>query len=473
MSTTNNISTTDTSEIQHEKMTPLKSPFISISSPSTPARDRSPNLNRFMRPNARRMTSLNVEEHTTRPQDLEKHSKLPYFLRMSGSIAPRLIVPLVVTGLWATLITCISQFVYGLVVSSLLLTVLGFVVALGISFRTSSAYERYVDGRKFWAQLQQTSRDLARHIWIHVSERHEEDAELGKADLLAKLTALNLIIAFSLALKHKLRFEPFVSYDDDLDKLVKNLHTFAGEATDSDKSATGDKSKRKQLGEWLGLTFAESNPRKIINRAVQSNKTLGNLPFEILTYLSAYIEEAVENKTLRLSAPEGLIMGNLASMNEVLAGTERVLNTPLPVAYSIAISQITWVYVLALPFQLWDALRWITIPGTVLGAYIILGIAAIGREIENPFGYDTNDLPLERFCDQIAADINIITSKPRPRKEEWLQSRDNRVLYNLSYPAWGSKSTEDIRATLKTRPHTQVAKEDPDRGAPRMALAAV
>lgn len=142
MSTTNNISTTDTSEIQHEKMTPLKSPFISISSPSTPARDHSPNLNQFMRPNARRMTSLNVEEHTTRPQDLEKHSKLPYFLRMSGSIAPRLIVPLVVTGLWATLITCISQFVYGLVVSSLLLTVLGFVVALGISFRTSSGYER-------------------------------------------------------------------------------------------------------------------------------------------------------------------------------------------------------------------------------------------------------------------------------------------------------------------------------------------
>lgn len=247
------------------------------------------------------MTSLNVEEHTTRPQDLEKHSKLPYFLRMSGSIAPRLIVPLLVTGLWATLITCISQFVYGLVVSSLLLTVLGFVGALGISFRTSRAYERYVEGRKFWAQLQQTSRDLARHIWIHVSERHEEDAELGKADLLAKLTALNLIIAFSLALKHKLRFEPFASYDDDLDKLVKNLHTFAGEATDPDKSATGEKSKRKQLGEWLGLTFAESNPRKIINRAVQSNKTLGNLPFEILTYLSAYIEETVENKTLRLS----------------------------------------------------------------------------------------------------------------------------------------------------------------------------
>jgi len=316
---------------QPEKMAALTSPFISISSPATPLRERSPNPNQFIRPGNRRGTSLNVEEHTTRPQDLEKHSKLPYFMRLSGSIAPRLIVPLVVVALWSTLITCISRFVKPLVVSSLLLTVLGFVIALGISFRTSSAYERYVEGRKSWAQLQQTSRDLARHIWIHTNERHEEDAELGKADLLAKVTALNLIVAFALALKHKLRFEPYVAYDDDnLDKLVANLSTFAGDATDPDKSATVEKSKRKKLGEWLGLTFAESNPRKLIKRAGKANKALGNLPFEILTYLSAYIEEVVSNKTLRMTAPEGLIMGNLASMNEVLAQSERVLNTPSP-----------------------------------------------------------------------------------------------------------------------------------------------
>ena len=427
-----------------------------------------------MRPNARRMTSLNVEEHSTKPVDLEKHSKWPFFLRLEGSIAPRLVVPLVVVGLWATLITCISNFVQPLIVSDLLLTVLGFVIALGISFRTSSAYERYVDGRKYWAQLQQTSRDLARHIWIHIQERHSEDSELGKADLLAKLTALNLISAFALALKHKLRFEPYVSYEqDNLDKLVANLETFAGSATDPSESATKEKTKRKIAGEWLGLTFAESNPRKLIIKAANSNKTLGNLPFEILTYLSTYIEEVCDNKTLRMTAPEGLILGNLASMNEVLAGTERVLNTPLPVAYSIAISQITWVYVLALPFQLYDALHWITIPGTIIGAYIILGIAAIGREIENPFGYDTNDLPLDRFCDQIQADINIISSKRRPRKEDWLESRENRPLYNLSWQAWGTKGEEEIRTVLKGRPHAQVAKEQPDEGAPRVALAAV
>ena len=57
--------------------------------------------------------------------------------------------------------------------------------------------------------------------------------------------------------------------------------------------------------------------------------------------------------------------------------------------YSISISQITWAYVLALPFQLAGPLGWVTIPGTILGGYIILGLAAIGRELENPFGKTT------------------------------------------------------------------------------------
>ena len=336
MSTTNTIST-DSMENPPEKMLRARNTDITISPHSTPQRDRSPNPNQFMRPNTRRTTSLNVEDHSTKPVDLERHSKLPYFMRMNGSIAPRLIVPLLLVALWSTLITCISQFVHPLVVSSLLLTVLGFVVALGISFRTSSAYERYVEGRRYWAQLQQTSRDLARHIWMHIDERHDDSADLGKSDLLAKLTALNLIVAFSLALKHKLRFEPYTVYEnDDLDKLVAHLSTYAGDATDPNVDTTGDKSKRKRIGEWLGLEFAGSNPRKLLKR---HRGNLGNLPFEILTYLSAYVEDCVKQKTLRLSAPEGMIMAELSSLNEVLAGTERVLNTPLPVAYSIAISQ--------------------------------------------------------------------------------------------------------------------------------------
>ena len=244
-----------------------------------------------------------------KPRDDEKHSKVPYFLRISGSITPRMIVPLTFIAIWATAITCISEFVYPLKTSPLLLTVLGFVVGLGISFRTSSAYERYIEGRRYWAQLSQVSRDLARHIWIHADERHEAtgdregSAELGKSDLLAKLTALNLIVAFAVSLKHKLRFEPYAYYED-LEGLVQHLQTFAGEAYDPEIRVPRSMSSWKVAGQYLGLTMAESNPRKEIKR---SKKNLGNLPLEIQAYLSAYIHSIMKNGTFEGSASSAAI----------------------------------------------------------------------------------------------------------------------------------------------------------------------
>ncbi|KAG8533096.1 uncharacterized protein KY384_001879 [Bacidia gigantensis] len=413
-STATTISSPPSSAQMGGSMEPKDAHINIESAQSTPVRRTSPHQNGTRRPPLHHHNT--ADEYFVGPADLERFTKLPDFLRMHGSITPRMILPLTFVGIWSTLITLISHLWFPLVVNSLLLTVLGFVVGLGISFRTSSAYERYVDGRRFWAQLSQSSRDLARHIWIHADERHEKTPEAGKTDLLAKISALNLIVAFAIALKHKLRFEPYTNHED-LAPLISHLDTFAGEATNiTPPPPPNPISRWKRGGEYLGLSFAESNPRKQMKRA---RRNMGNLPLEILTYLSAYTSSIVKNGTLDAGVPQAQVLGNLASLNEVLAGTERVLNTPLPVAYSIAISQITWVYVLMLPFQLWDALRWITIPGTIIGAYIILGISAIGREIENPFGHDVNDLPLENFCKGLADEVNVIMARPRPTAESF------------------------------------------------------
>ena len=73
---------------------------------------------------------------------------------------------------------------------------------------------------------------------MHVDER---EGELGKQDLLAKLTAINLIVAFAVAMKHELRFEPFVHYED-LHSLVAHLDTFAKEAEVPEKHLNPKKS---------------------------------------------------------------------------------------------------------------------------------------------------------------------------------------------------------------------------------------
>jgi len=228
------------------------------------------------------------------PMDTLKHSKWPVFLRIQGSVLPQMIIPLIFVAAWSTLITVLCRFVHNLSVSDVLLTVLGFVVGLALSFRTSASYERYSEGRKYWASLQLASHNLARTIWVQAGQR---EGDLGKHDLLAKLTGLNLIVAFAVALKHRLRYEPYAFYDD-LDGLVGHLQTFAKAASTSEAKSQRKESTIKQVGELLGVSFAESNPRKALKKATQP---LGNLPLEILSYLSSYLDEVCENGTMKHS----------------------------------------------------------------------------------------------------------------------------------------------------------------------------
>lgn len=98
---------------------------------------------------------------------------------------PSMIIPIFLVGAWATTITVLSKFVHhvNLGVNPILLTITGFVVALGLSFRSSTAYERYSEGRRLWGQLILTCQTMGRVIWIHTQERPESARE----DILSKL----------------------------------------------------------------------------------------------------------------------------------------------------------------------------------------------------------------------------------------------------------------------------------------------
>lgn len=198
---------------------------------------------------------LDLDEYFEGPRDIRQFSRWPLMLRLYGSVLPKMILPLSFVGVYAATITALCQYVYDLGIDSILLTVLGFIVGLALSFRFSTAYERYSDGSKYWTALLFNARMLARLIWVFVRERHElvvvdgattkgktqqqqqhhhqhhdgEESVQGKADLLGKLSAINLLSAFAVAMKHRLRFEPATSYVD-LAPLVRHLDTMAGRA---------------------------------------------------------------------------------------------------------------------------------------------------------------------------------------------------------------------------------------------------
>jgi len=72
-----------------------------------------PARNIAFQPPSRHQTthSLELDDYFAGPRDMQKHSKLPLFMRIHGSVMPKMILPLIFVGAWATAITCISQLV--------------------------------------------------------------------------------------------------------------------------------------------------------------------------------------------------------------------------------------------------------------------------------------------------------------------------------------------------------------------------
>ncbi|KAJ7752469.1 Bestrophin, RFP-TM, chloride channel-domain-containing protein [Mycena maculata] len=140
----------------------------------------------------------------------------------------------------ATMVATITEKgIHDLAVNSSLLTVLGTVLGLVISFRTSSAYERYQEGRKMWTNISIASRNIGQIIWIHVAtERTDKDKNKMTTvqSIIEKKSMINLVQGFSVATKHFLRGETGIYYED-LYPLICMLPRYAnavGPKTDAD-----------------------------------------------------------------------------------------------------------------------------------------------------------------------------------------------------------------------------------------------
>ncbi|KAF5391117.1 hypothetical protein D9757_003062 [Collybiopsis confluens] len=126
---------------------------------------------------------------------------------------------------WALLVSVLNEQGHKVQFASTLLTVVGTVLGFVISYRTTSAFERYTEGRRLWSQIVLASRTFARTVWFHIPDppaTATETAEQLKAKaMIEKKTAINLVEAFS----HYLRGEDGIYYRD-LYYLVKFLPAY-------------------------------------------------------------------------------------------------------------------------------------------------------------------------------------------------------------------------------------------------------
>jgi ion channel-forming bestrophin family protein len=128
-------------------------------------------------------------------------------------------------------------------------------------------------------------------------------------------------------------------------------------------------------------------------------------PLEIAFWVGDYLQAEQRRGTIGLYQVNEL-QSIIAQMVDMLGVCERILRTPIPMAYAIHLKQLLLIYSLLLPSQFVLDLGWWTVPVVGLVSFTLFGIEAIGMEIENPFGSDPNDLPLDAICAGIQRTID-------------------------------------------------------------------
>jgi putative membrane protein len=115
----------------------------------------------------------------------------------------------------------------------------------------------------------------------------------------------------------------------------------------------------------------------------------------------------------KLSTAQFLVLDQeIKAFTDHCGACERIKNTPIPFTYSVFIKKFIFFYVVTLPFGWAFSLGYYVIPVVMLILYALASLELIAEEIENPFGTDANDLPIDQICHNIRKHVGELLAAP-------------------------------------------------------------
>jgi putative membrane protein len=103
-----------------------------------------------------------------------------------------------------------------------------------------------------------------------------------------------------------------------------------------------------------------------------------------------------------------ILSADLSRFTDICGGCERIKKTPIPFSYSAFIKKFLFLYVITLPFGWVFSLGFYVVLIVPFILYVLASLELIAEEIEDPFGMDANDLPVDQICDNIEKHIGEI-----------------------------------------------------------------
>jgi putative membrane protein len=158
-------------------------------------------------------------------------------------------------------------------------------------------------------------------------------------------------------------------------------------------------------------TSGMGTPTDLPPREVEAVRGAQHVPLAIATRISELLVEARDRGRIS-DYLLAMLDQNVQMLTDYLGACERIHSTPLPFVYVVHLRRALILYCFTLPLALVGEYGWAAIVDTLMVSYVFFGIEEIGVEIEDPFGLDANDLPLEGICAKIEA--NLVALLPGP-----------------------------------------------------------
>lgn len=229
-------------------------------------------------------------------------------------------------------------------------SLLGIVLGLFLVFRTNTAYDRWWEGRKIWGGMVNSTRNFAMKVNACISKESHEDR-----DWFSKM-----IPNFVFAMKESLRSGvQFAELDAPNDSFINDLKKY--------------KHKPNRIAALLYEKVNSLYSAKLI-----TGDQLINMDKELKDFI------------------------------DFLGACERIKYTPIPYSYMMYVKKFITIYIITLPFGFVTQSGYMTVPIVVLVSFVLLSVELIAEEIEDPFGRDINDLPLDDLAAKMQENVREI-----------------------------------------------------------------
>ena len=224
----------------------------------------------------------------------------------------------------------------------------GFVLSMLLVFRTNTAYDRWWEGRKAWGGFVNSSRNLA-----------------------IKLSAI-------------------IKDADDKKRLKILIQNFIS-------------SSKSHLRSVVTKNDLIASDKYSVDEILEAKHVPNYLMKKLVYELNGYLESGQISSTQML-----MINSEIQSFSDNLGVCERIKKTPIPYSYSIFLKKILFIYIASMPFGFAMEFGYWSIFIVSMLFYIFASIELIAEEIEDPFGYDDNDLPTDQISEVIKQDLDEI-----------------------------------------------------------------